>query len=138
MPSEVSRKKALEIVGASVLEHDEDCGRLATPTYSGQCDCGFEVLADEIAAALDEARAEGEKRGAERERWECFMIACIRPMECGGEEGDRREESNWSDRLKHHRHYDCLEALSIAEEISGRGPARLSARGPMRGPEEDK
>lgn len=77
--------------------------------------------AEAVAAALREA----EERGAQRERWECFRIACIRPMECGGEEGNRRDESNWSDRAKHHRHYDCLEALSIADDISDRGPARL-------------
>lgn len=69
-------------------------------------------ICDDVAAALDEAREDG----AERERWECHRIAS--------------EVS----KPEHYRTTTGIPSTAGADWITG----AIAARGPMRGPEEEK
>lgn len=71
MASEASRKKAEALLAGSFVEHTEECQHALWDEPG--CTCGREELRDEIAAALDEARREGE----ERERRECYEAATL-------------------------------------------------------------
>lgn len=108
MASEASRKKAEELLAASFVEHTEECqhGMWDEPG----CTCGREELRDEIASALDEARADGEERGAERERRECYEAATLAFAQFRGGS-----------------------PAGVEQRVS----EAIAARGPMRGPEEE-
>lgn len=69
---------------------------------------GDDALLRVVTAALDEAREEG----AQRERWECHRIAAETPDECG-------------------------EYWRSCERCGAHIADAISARGPMRGPEEE-
>jgi hypothetical protein len=121
--------KVEQIIKLAECIHDDYC---EGPYGEEPCDCWVDEVRQEVAAALDEARAEGkqtataevraiieaelqeaEKRGAERERWECHLIAASELDYCGSGSED------FCPRCGSH----------IADAIS--------ARGPMRGPEEE-
>lgn len=85
-------------------------------------------MAQEIVASVEKSRATAEQRGAERERWECFMIATANARCCGGTltSGDK---SQWN---SHDAHSDAHDACHEDIEIG----ISIAARGRMRGPEE--
>lgn len=137
MASEASRKKAEALLAGSFVEHTEECQHALWDEPG--CTCGREELRDEIAAALDAARREGEQksiaithdllseaeqRGAERERWECHRLA--RACE--------RERLSQMRTMDDFGRRDCVEAKAteatrIADAISARGPMRWREEG---------
>lgn len=120
MASEWAREKVEQIVKLAGCIHADDCGE---PYGEGPCTCWVEEVWQEIAAALDEARAEGAMladqelyrrgfvAGQERERWECWEVARTTLLDF--------PDARW-----------LSDVLALMQK-------RLAARGPMRGPEEE-
>lgn len=122
MASEASRKKAKELCYFEHdSRHDDKCGNcalIAAALDEARAEGRAEALGDAIPlkdlmaealeAARAEGRAEGERIGAERERWECHQAVT---------------ETNLPDTYSE----PALEELA----------ARIAARGPMLSPVEE-